>query len=292
VYLNAGRHIVESGKRDDPITSDPQPVDWDFPPTIATVVLNSQGDAMNGILYISQGRGPHPTVILLHGYPGDEKNLDLAQAIRRTGWNVLFFHYRGAWGSAGAFSTEHALEDVAAALDFLQQPDAQRNYRVDAGKIVLVGHSMGAYLALLAGSRLDAIQHIVAMAPVNMGLWTAGAGPEMWAAMADNFEAMAHGAIKRVGGAEEFAQMTAHPDAYDLVERAAGLDGKSLLLIGAARDQDVPPEQHLAPLVKRLKERGKANITEATLDTDHVFSTTRIGLARLVAQWLAGTLTA
>ncbi|HEY3341668.1 MAG TPA: alpha/beta fold hydrolase [Anaerolineae bacterium] len=245
---------------------------------------------MNGILYISQGPGPHPTVILLHGYPGDEKNLDLAQAIRRTGWNVLFFHYRGAWGSEGAFSTDHALEDVSAALDFLRLPDSQRNYRVDPNRIALVGHSMGAYLALVAGSRLDAIRRIVAVAPVNQGLWTAGSDPDRWAAMAANLEAMAHGAIKRVGGPEEFARMSAHPDEYGLLERAAGLDGKSLLLIGAARDEDVPPQRHLAPLIKRLKERNKARVTEATLDTDHVFSNARIALARLVTQWLAGTL--
>ena len=282
---------MELNKGGDPITSDPEQVDWDFPPAIATVILNSHGDNLNGILYISQGPGPHPTVILLHGYPGDEKNLDLAQAIRRTGWNVLFFHYRGSWGSEGAFSTDHALEDVSAALDFLRQPDIQSNYRVDPQRIVLVGHSMGAYLALVAGSRLDAIRHIAAIAPVNMGLWAAGSGPEAWAAMAGAFEMMAHGAIKRVGGPEEFARMSEHPGDYDLLECAAGLDGKSLLLIGAARDQDVPPASHLAPLVKCLQERNKAHITEATLDTDHVFSSARIGLARLVTQWLADTLT-
>jgi pimeloyl-ACP methyl ester carboxylesterase len=278
---------VEWNNGGDPITSDPEQVDWDFPPAIATVILNSHGDAMHGILYISQGPGPHPTVILLHGYPGDEKNLDLAQAIRRTGWNVLFFHYRGAWGSAGAFSTDHALEDVGAALDFLRQPDAQNNYRVDPQRIVLVGHSMGAYLALVAGSRLDAIQHIAAIAPVNMGLWASGAGPEAWGAMASAFEMMAHGAIRRVGGPEEFAKMSEHPADYDLLQRAVDLDGKSLLLVGAARDQDVPPKDHLAPLIKCLHERDRAHLTEATLDTDHVFSTARIALARLVTQWLA-----
>jgi uncharacterized protein len=281
---------VELSKGSDPITSDPEQVDWEFPPTIATVILNSHGDNMNGILYISQGSGPHPTVILLHGYPGDEKNLDLAQAIRRTGWNVLFFHYRGAWGSEGAFSTDHALEDVAAALDFLRLPDTQRNYRVDPDRIALVGHSMGAYLALVAGSRLEAVRHIVAMAPVNQGLWTAGSDPETWAALAAGMEAMAHGAIKRVGGPEEFARMSARPDEYDLLERVPGLDGKSLLLIGAARDEDVAPQSHLAPLTKRLKERDKARVIEATLDTDHVFSNARIALARLVTHWLAETL--
>ena len=54
--------------------------------------------------------------ILLHGFPGNERNLDLAQALRRAGWNAVFFHYRGSWGSDGDFSFGHVLEDVAAVV--------------------------------------------------------------------------------------------------------------------------------------------------------------------------------
>jgi uncharacterized protein len=35
-------------------------------------------------------------VLLAH-----QRNLDLAHAMRRAGWNVVFFHYQGAWGSGG-----------------------------------------------------------------------------------------------------------------------------------------------------------------------------------------------
>ena len=35
-------------------------------------------------------------MILFHGLPGNEQNLDLAQAIRRANWNVLTLHYRGS----------------------------------------------------------------------------------------------------------------------------------------------------------------------------------------------------
>ena len=33
----------------------------------------------------------------LHGYPGHEKNLDLAQSLRRTGFSSVIFFYRGCW---------------------------------------------------------------------------------------------------------------------------------------------------------------------------------------------------
>jgi pimeloyl-ACP methyl ester carboxylesterase len=53
---------------------------------------------LNAVLYIAAGEGPHPNVLLLHGLPGNEQNIDLAQSMRRAGWNVLTFHYRGSWG--------------------------------------------------------------------------------------------------------------------------------------------------------------------------------------------------
>src|SRR5713101_3991801 len=105
----------------DPVTSDSL-----YPPTLADVQIPSSGARMNGILYLAQGKGPHATVLFLHGFPGSKKalkdlihswpNIDLAQAVRRAGFNALVFHYRGAWGSEGQFSRSHVLEDVAAAL--------------------------------------------------------------------------------------------------------------------------------------------------------------------------------
>jgi dipeptidyl aminopeptidase/acylaminoacyl peptidase len=82
------------------ITSDPAP-DKLHPALFDTFQLPSHGALLNAFVYIAAGAGPHPAVILLHGFPGNEKNLDLAQAIRRSGYNVLYFDYRGSWGSPG-----------------------------------------------------------------------------------------------------------------------------------------------------------------------------------------------
>ena len=105
----------------DAIAQDPETVDADNPPAILELNFESQGNRLNGILYTANGSGPHPTVILLHGFPGNEKNLDLAQALRRSGLNVLFFHYRGAWGSEGVYSFTHVIEDVASAIQMLRK---------------------------------------------------------------------------------------------------------------------------------------------------------------------------
>ena len=54
--------------------------------------------------------------------PATKKNLDLAQEIRRAGWDVLYFNYRGSWGSPGDFSFSHGgIEDTAAAIAYLRK---------------------------------------------------------------------------------------------------------------------------------------------------------------------------
>jgi pimeloyl-ACP methyl ester carboxylesterase len=71
---------------------------------------------MNGFIYVAAGIQPHPTVLILHGSPGNEQNLDPAQALRRAGYNVLFFHYRGSWGSPGKFTQAGGVDDGQAAV--------------------------------------------------------------------------------------------------------------------------------------------------------------------------------
>lgn len=102
---------------------------------------------MNALFFLAAGEGPKPTMLLLHGLPGNERNLDLAQAVRRSGWNVLTFTYRGAWGSEGTFSLQNAADDSAAALAFLRTPAAALAYGIDLKHIVIAGHSMGGYMA-------------------------------------------------------------------------------------------------------------------------------------------------
>jgi pimeloyl-ACP methyl ester carboxylesterase len=87
------------------VTADPSVVDSAYPPLMRAVQIPSAGVRLNGVLYLAQGRGPHATAVFLHGFPGDEKNLDLAQAVRRAGLNALVFYYRGAWGSPAPIPT-------------------------------------------------------------------------------------------------------------------------------------------------------------------------------------------
>jgi pimeloyl-ACP methyl ester carboxylesterase len=86
---------------------------------ITGVTFDSDGYRLVGTLYLARGAGPKPTVLLLHGCPGLEKNLDLAARLRDQGWNALLFHYRGCWGSAGRYDLRTIPRDVTAAVDYL-----------------------------------------------------------------------------------------------------------------------------------------------------------------------------
>ena len=155
---------------DETMATAPEPMpayDIDYPPALNELNFQSDGKRLNGLMYVADGPGPHPTVLLLHGFPGNEKNLDLAQALRADGFNVLFFHYRGAWGSEGTFSFTHVIEDVGAATDFLRAN--AETYRTDPDKLILIGHSMGGFAALAAGAKDETIACTAGLAPANFG---------------------------------------------------------------------------------------------------------------------------
>jgi pimeloyl-ACP methyl ester carboxylesterase len=260
--------------------------DVTHPPALQEVRFDSHGDRLNGIVYVANGPGPHPTVILLHGFPGNEKNLDLAQSMRAHGWNVLFFHYRGAWGSEGTYSFTHVVEDVAAAVDFLRANAGP--LRTDATRIILVGHSMGGFASLMAAARDDRIACAAAITPADLGA-IAGlfdAQPELaraWSSYSDTLQ-MLHG----FSGPGSLDEIMANRKAFDLRGIAPQLRGKSVLVVGADRDTDVPADVLVRPLISAYEADPAIRTTGVILSGDHAFSWSRDHLIETVTRWAEG----
>ena len=266
------------------VVEDPATMDENSPPAVIELGIDSHGARMNGHIYLANGPGPHPTVALLHGFPGNEKNLDLAQAFRRAGWNVLFFHYRGAWGSEGVFTFGGAIDDVASALSFLRDP-ASDNLRVDPDRIALVGHSMGGFLALHGGARDELVQCIVTMAAANFGDRAALANNDP--AALEGFKQYSDQLIMLNGfsGDSAVAELAAAGEAFDNRLLVPQLAGKKIFLIGAERDQAVDISVHEAHLKAFLDARNM-QVTDFRLDADHSFSWHRLRLAHEITDWL------
>jgi uncharacterized protein len=118
--------------------------------------IPSANSLLNGFMFKANGAEKHPTLLLLHGYPGNEKNLDLAQVVRAHGWNVIYFDYRGSWGSQGKFSFRNCVEDIIHAVSFCNK--YQDSLQIDTSKIVLFGHSMAGWASLKAIQQLPEIK--------------------------------------------------------------------------------------------------------------------------------------
>lgn len=58
-------------------------------PDMHGILIPGKRGRILSVLYTAGGEGTHPTVILLHGIPGCERNLDLAQAVRRAGGTLF-----------------------------------------------------------------------------------------------------------------------------------------------------------------------------------------------------------
>ena len=121
--------------------------------------FQSEGESLIGVTYIGLGEGNKPTVLLLHGLPGLEKNVDIAYALRNMGWNVLIPHYRGCWGSEGRYRFTGIPADVRNAITFVES----KAY-VDKEKIFLVGHSLGAWATVITAAQDKRVRGAVAIA--------------------------------------------------------------------------------------------------------------------------------
>jgi pimeloyl-ACP methyl ester carboxylesterase len=149
------------------LASDP-PSDQAFPAETLPRAIPSGGGTLNALLYTAAGPGPHPAVLLLHGLPGNEQNVDLAQSLRRARWTVLTFHYRGSWGSPGAFSFANCIEDAEAALDWLfarsgEAPASERQ------AVVVIGHSMGGFLAAHLAAQRPQVRAAALLSAADLG---------------------------------------------------------------------------------------------------------------------------
>lgn len=258
---------------------------------MAEIAIRSQGSRMNGLVYLAAGPGRHPVVIFLHGYPGNEKNLDLAQAARRAGYHAVYFDYRGTWGSGGAFSFDHALEDVAAVLAWVRAPETAAKYRFDTQRIALVGHSFGGWLAFLTAGNEPRSVCVAGLAAWNVGAAAQRfpAHPDERTAGLEDFRGSTdpEGGPVRASASDLLDAMIAHATTWDYLRQASVIGDRALLLVAATHDS---PDEDLTmhtQMAKALREAGAKHVTFVAYDDDHPFSSHRLALAGLLTHWLS-----
>lgn len=255
------------------IYTDP-PADKAHPARMEVFHIPSGGVEINGVGYLAAGAGPHPTVVICHGLPGNEKNLDLAQALRRRGWNAITFNYRGSWGSPGTYRFGQNPEDARAVLAFLRANAAR--YGIDTKRMAMVGHSMGGWVTAMAGAEEPGLRGLVMISAGDFGIVGRMPEPDRTRLVADNSETLANTPQALS------AELAAHADAWDYVNRADALKAMPLLVLTS----DDGLAEHGNVLVAALRKAGGTKVQTAHVATDHSWSDHRIDLEARVIRFL------
>ena len=106
-------------------------------------------------VWVPQGKGPFPTVLMVHGGCWTTSIADrslmnwIADDLRKDGIAVWNVDYRGVDRPGGGYPG--TFTDAAAAADALKAN--ARKYHLDAKHVVAVGHSAGGHLALWLAAR-------------------------------------------------------------------------------------------------------------------------------------------
>lgn len=256
-------------------------------PQSGAFFIEGQRGRLFSLLYTPQGSGPHPAVLLLHGFPGNEQNLDLAQMLRRVGFCVLTMHYSGSWGSDGLFSFTNVLDDARVDFRFLSNENIQNQYQIDPENLFVIGHSMGAFAALHVIAEEPCVKAGVAIAPYDFGQMAISAENDTTTSK-NLMDLLEEGAPWLAGATSTDLrlELDEHAERFSLHRYATPLSLKPLLIIAGRLDECALPSIHCDPLVNVLKEKGKGLLEYVVFDSDHCFSDLRISLGEKIASWL------
>jgi len=261
---------------------DPAP-DKAHPARLEAVHIPSHGVKFNGALYVAAGATPHPTAVFLKGVPGIEQNLDLAQAVRRAGWNALTMHTRGMWGSPGVFSYQHLLEDASAALSFVREPENLSGYAIDPNRVVLIGYSTGGFIAALTAADTRGLAGLILISAPDdaRDALVASKSPALWKELVKGYADYTDGlaGCTPEGLAKEALR---HVDVWNLAAAAQRLNALPVLIINS--DDGYAPDSEA--LGDAIDHQGGRTTTRIHMNTDHAYSDHRIALQQAVVDWL------
>lgn len=252
---------------------------WDMtsPASSTELFIPSGNSQIAGLIYNANGLQKHPTLLLLHGYPGNERNLDIAQVVRSRGWNVIYFDYRGSWGSQGKFSFKNCVEDVVNVVSFCNK--YQDSLKIDTSNIVLFGHSMGGWVCLKALQELPTIKKGFVLSTWDIA--------KDFKNVSNEKEMLSIANDPNIAG-KYFVLNTSLKDLYtpvlqdktyfNLLNDAKSLGDKQIIMI----DEHEKNSQ----LAEKIKESNKLYFDYSVWQTDHSFTNKRASLINKVLAFL------
>ena len=254
------------------------------------VTFESKGANIHAIFYQASGVEPLPTVILCHGFPGNNTDvLGLGERLMKEGFNALAFNYRGTWGSEGLYTDANALEDVISTIRYVKSSFVVQEFNVDPSRITLIGYSYGGGMALLGSLNDAAVKRVVDLAGGNLSVLGRASDEFMRGLEKKVDQDLSDSGFRAPKARELFAEMLADVDKYDLLKHAQALSCKNILIIGGWRDQEADIEHHILPLFRALQKHGAKQVQIEIFDAGHSFMNVRSQLADRIVSWLRRT---
>ena len=247
------------------------------PAGMTELFIPSGNTMIAGLIYTANGPQKHPTLLMLHGYPGNERNLDLAQVVRAHGWNVIYFDYRGSWGSQGKFSFTNCVEDVVNVVSFCKK--YADSLKTDTSNIVLFGHSMGGWVCLKALEQLPSVKKGFALSAWNIGddFKHVLTEKEMLQ-LANDADMGGKYFVLNASLKDMFSPVIKNPRYFNLVNDGKALAGKQVVLL----DENSKNKQ----LAAALKSDNHSYFDYEVWQTDHPFTNKRVSLINKVLAFL------
>lgn len=255
-----------------------------------------EGDVVCGRFYQAAGVTNPVTLLFVPGWPGDAEDfLGLGPRLSDKGINVLEFYPRGCYQSEGIYTHQGGLQDIAAALDWLRQPEMQKMYNVDPERLILAGFSNGGGLAMAYAAGNPNMRYLISCAANDFGQFSRELDQHRSVAYNPKMEYIlaflrstlapegpAHFDLE--GGLQELID---HPEIFGLRESASKLANRSILMFGGWEDLGPTIEDYQLPLYRALKAAGAEKVTFIVYHTTHNFSNVRQRLADDIAGWIS-----
>jgi len=274
----------------DPISMDRPAIDPDYEPISAGFPIDVDGSPIQFWWWSPGGRGPYPTIVMLHGSPGIERNLDIARVLQRAGFNVATFTHRGHWGSEGFMTPTNGLEDIAAVVDWIRAcaDDPECPPPIDPARIAYLGHSYGGWRAMLSIMEVPDISCAVVL---DTSLGPSPSGEELRKYVAEHGDIPPEekeweksktlpgspARIEQVGAWS--ADLLANVDRLNLMAQVDELAKQKLFVLSSSL------VDNYSTLVQALEEHGPERLRTELWETDHHFNGRRVELARAMVDY-------
>lgn len=202
----------------------------------------------------------HNGVLFLHGYPGSQKNYDIAEHLALRGFHCWVMHYRGAWQSEGQYSLLSIYKDVEQILSYLKT----KGFPHDS--ISLIGASWGGYVALEMLARNPNLYKVIALAPfINLAI-----DDHAIETGAQFLNSITKPAIRNYEKNQIVADLKVVSRDYNPADKANTMDGSKILIIHGENDTICPVEHTV-----KLKELFQPSARLIRLENQDHFLHTR-----------------